>query len=201
MAAVALDPKTTALMLMDLQNQQLKSGTTPSEPMGSAALIENCLKMLAKAQEVGMPVVYVRAARRPDQKDMPRPPLGSGAHRVGTGGAPLTEGTHSSEIVREFTPRPEDFVVTKRTNGPFNATDLEVYLSRLGITTLLLTGHSTTGVVASCLRNARDKDYDCVVISDCCAAWTNEEQDVSMNIVFPRMAWVATSDEVIRAIR
>ncbi len=50
------------------------------------------------------------------------------------------------------------------------------------------------------LRDAKDKDYDCVVVRDCCAAATEQEQTTCMDIVFPRMAWVADADEVIAAI-
>ena len=201
MADVKIDPKISALLLLDMQNEQVKGGAIPVEGLTPKEMISNCQKVLAKARDVGMPVVYVRAIRRPDLKDAPRPPLGETGHRIGTGGANLIEGSVNAEIISELTPTPEDFIVNKHTNNPFNHTDIEVYLRRLGVNTLLLTGHSTTGVVASVLRDAKDKDYDCVVISDCCAAWTPEEQDVCMNITFPRMAWVATTDEVIQAIR
>lgn len=63
-----------------------------------------------------------------------------------------------------------------------------------------MTGYSTTGVVEGSLRDAKDKDYDCVVVRDCCAAATEQEQSTCMDIVFPRMAWVADADEVIAAI-
>jgi nicotinamidase-related amidase len=56
-------------------------------------------------------------------------------------------------------------------------------------------------VVEGSLCDARDQDYDCVVVRDCCAAATVQEHDTCMDIVFPRMAWVASVDEVINAIR
>ena len=101
----------------------------------------------------------------------------------------------------ELAPRPEDVVVTKHTTSPFHTTDLGVYLRHFGVSTLLLTGYSTTGVVEGSLRDARDQDYDCVVVRDCCAAGTVQEHDTCMDIIFPRMAWVASVDEVINAIR
>jgi nicotinamidase-related amidase len=146
-----------------------------------------------------MPVIHVRVARRPDLKDAPRPPLGA---PPGASGAPsLIEGSDGAAIVAELAPRPEDVVVTKHTTSPFHTTDLGVYLRRFGVSTLLLTGYSTTGVVEGSLRDARDQDYDCVVVRDCCAAATVQEHDTCMDIVFPRMAWVASVDEVINAIR
>ena len=90
-------------------------------------------------------------------------------------------------------------MITKHTTSPFNTTDIEVYLRRFGITTLILSGYSTTGVVEGSLRDARDKDYDCVVAQDCCAAATEKEHLTCIDIIFPRMAWVANADEIISA--
>jgi nicotinamidase-related amidase len=91
-------------------------------------------------------------------------------------------------------------VITKHTTSPFHTTDLSVYLRRFGVTTLILTGYSTTGVVEGTLRDARDQDYDCVVVRDACAAATAQEHDICMDLVFPRMAWVASIDDVISAM-
>jgi nicotinamidase-related amidase len=198
MADVVLNPTTSALLLQDLQNELIK-GNRPVVPLSGAALIANCQKLLIKARAVGIPVIHVRVARRPDLKDAPRPPLGT---PPGPGGGPsLIEGSEGAAIVAELTPHPEDVVVTKHTTSPFHTTDLGVYLRRFGISTLLLTGYSTTGVVEGSLRDARDQDYDCVVVRDCCAAATVQEHDTCMDLIFPRMAWVVNVDEVINAIR
>ena len=197
MATVDISPKSSALLIQDMQNDIVKSDR-PVVPMGGIDLIANSLKLLNKAREVGMPVIYVQVIRRSDGKDAPRPALGASS---AVGGPSLVEGTTGAEVVSELAPQAGDLVVSKHTTSPFNTTDIEVYLRRLGIDTLLLTGYSTTGVVEGSLRDARDKDYDCVVVRDCCAAGTLQEQDTCMDIVFPRMAWVADADEVIAAIQ
>jgi len=198
MAEVVLNPQTSALLLQDLQNELIK-GSRPVVPLSGAALLANCQRLLAKARAVGMPVIYVRVSRRPDLRDAPRPPLGT---PPGASAAPgLIEGSEGAAIVAELAPRPEDVIITKHTTSPFHTTDLGVYLRRFGVSTLLLTGYSTTGVVEGSLRDARDQDYDCVVVRDCCAAATVQEHDTCMDLVFPRMAWVASVDEVINAIR
>jgi nicotinamidase-related amidase len=198
MADVTINPKTSALLLQDLQNDIIKSNR-PVVPMGSAQLIANCRKLLDKARQVGMPVIYVQVIRRRDMKDAPRPPLGAPA--APAGGPALIEGTEGAKVVSELAPRPGDVVIIKHTTSPFHTTDIGVYLRRFGVSTLVLTGYSTTGVVEGSLRDARDQDYDCVVVRDCCAAGTAQEHDTCMDIVFPRMAWVAGVDEVISAIR
>ena len=99
MADVVLNPKTSALLLQDLQNELIK-GSRPVVPLSGAALIANCQKLLAKARAVGMPVIHVRVARRPDLRDAPRPPLGTPS---GAGGAPsLIEGSEGAAIVAEL---------------------------------------------------------------------------------------------------
>ena len=196
MAGVTINPRRSALLLQDLQNELLK-GDRPVVPLNGAQLIANCQKLLAKARETGMAVVYVRVSRRPDMRDAPRPPLGADTPAAAPS---LIEGSEGAEVVSELAPEPGDVVVTKHTTSPFNTTDIEVFLRRFGIDTLILTGYSTTGVVEGSLRDARDKDYDCVVVRDCCAAGTVLEHDTCMDVVFPRMAWVADADEVIAAI-
>ena len=187
----------TALLLQDLQNDLIK-GTRPVRPLDGASLIANCCRLLAAARESGMPVIHVRTSRRPDLKDLPRQPLGSEPF---SGAQLLVENTWGSQIVSDIEIRPEDPVVTKHTTSPFHTTDIGVYLRRFGVTTLILTGYSTTGVVESMLRDSRDFDYQCVVARDCCAAPTAQEHEVCMNIVFPRMAWVASAEQIIAAVK
>ncbi|MCH7620505.1 MAG: hypothetical protein IH870_01250 [Chloroflexi bacterium] len=77
-----------------MQNDIVKSDR-PVVPMGSALLIANCQKLLVRARQVGMPVIYVQVIRRQDGKDAPRPPFGTAAaslrhrrdrRRTGSGG-------------------------------------------------------------------------------------------------------------------
>ena len=180
MPDVRIDPTQTALLIQDMQNELIKGGAMPVQPYTGEEIIDNSVRLLEKARAVGMPVIYVVVNRRPDRRDAPRPPFGAPASAADAGPR-LTAGSHDAEVVSELAPRPE-------------------YLRRFGISTLILTGYSTTGVVEGSLRDARDKDYDCIVVRDCCAAGTSTEHDVCMDIIFPRMAWVATADEVIGAI-
>jgi hypothetical protein len=73
LAEGTLRAKTTALLLQDLQNELIE-GIRPVVPLSGPQLIANCQKPLTKARAVGMPVIYVRVSRRPDLRDVPRPP-------------------------------------------------------------------------------------------------------------------------------
>lgn len=196
MASPRIDPKRTALVLCDFQNGLIMSNR-PIEPWGAKTLIANAKKVLDHARMVGMAVVYVRVGYRQDLKDLAPKAFEPGEH---WGSPSLAVGNLEQQIVDELTPEPGDIQVTKHTISPFNNTDIEVYLRRLGVDTLILMGYSTTAVIMGSFRDAVDKDYNVAVVSDACAAGTKEEHDVSMNIIFPRNGWVGTSDEVIAAI-
>ena len=185
MPDIAINPQTTALLIQDMQNELVKGNAMPVQPLTGAEIIANGARLLEAARASEMPVIYVKVTRRADRRDAPRPPFGAPA---------------DAEVVSELAPLPGDPVIVKHTTSPFNTTDIEVFLRRFGITTLILTGYSTTGVVEGSLRDARDKDYDCIVARDCCAAATVVEHEVCMDTIFPRMAWVASADEIIAAI-
>jgi nicotinamidase-related amidase len=199
MPNATINSQTTALLIQDMQNELIKGSMMPQLPLSGADIIANSVRLLEKARSVNMPVIYVVVNRRTDRRDAPRPPFGA-PPSAADAGPRLTEGTHDAQVVDELAPQPSDPVIVKHTTSPFNTTDIEVYLRRFGIDTLILTGYSTTGVVEGSLRDARDKDYDCIVARDCCAAGTAEEHNVCMDTIFPRMAWVADADEVIAAI-
>jgi biuret amidohydrolase len=185
LADVTIDSKSTALLIQDMQNKLLK-GNMPVMPLSGPQIIANCQKLLEKARQVGMPVIYVRVSRRPDRKDSPRPPFG--APPGPAAGPRLTEGTADAEIVSELAPRPEEPVLTKHTTSPFNTTDIEVYLRRFGISTLILTGYSTTGVVEGSLRDARDKDYDCTWCGTAALPPPSKSTTPAWTLYFP--AWL-----------
>ena len=85
-------------------------------------------------------------------------------------------------------PEPGDIVVTKRRVSAFTGSDLDVVLRSLGVVKLVLTGIATSGVVLSTLPEAADRDYELVVLADCCADADPEVHRVLLEKVFPRQA-------------
>ena len=98
-------------------------------------------------------------------------------------------------------PAPDDVVVVKKRVSAFAGSDLDVVLRSLGVTSLVLTGISTSGVVLSTLRQAADLDFDLTVLSDACADTDPEVHRVLLEKVFPRQAAVVTTDRWIDADR
>jgi nicotinamidase-related amidase len=89
-------------------------------------------------------------------------------------------------------PEPGDIVVRKVRVGAFSTTDLDEQLRKRGISTLILAGVSTSGVVLSTIRDAADRDYRIFVLVDASADFDAEVHDVLMTKVFPRQADVIT---------
>ena len=93
-------------------------------------------------------------------------------------------------------PEPGDIVVRKTRVGAFSTTDLDEQLRQRGISTVVLAGISTSGVVLSTVRDAADRDYRIIVLADGCADFDAEVHDVLLGKVFPRQADVVTVAEL-----
>jgi hypothetical protein len=120
-----MTPPRIARLLQDMQNELIKGGAMPVQPLSGAEIIGNNVRLLGKSRSSGIAVIYVVVNRRPDRRDAPRPPFGAPASAADAGPR-LTAGTHDAEVVEELAPRPEGPVVIKHTTSPFNTSDIEV---------------------------------------------------------------------------
>lgn len=91
-------------------------------------------------------------------------------------------------------------MVTKRRVGAFATTDLETILRAKNISTLVMFGIATSGVVLSTVRWAADMDYRIIVVSDACADRSEEVHRVLTEKVFPGQASVVSTRELLSAI-
>ena len=93
-------------------------------------------------------------------------------------------------------PQADDIVVRKTRVGAFSTTNLAQQLENAGITTLILAGISTSGVVLSTVRDAADRDYRLFVLADACADPNSGVHETLMHGVFPRQADVIATSEL-----
>jgi nicotinamidase-related amidase len=110
-------------------------------------------------------------------------------------------GDKSSDPLAELDPHPDDYYIVKYRWSAFYQTYLDLALRARGIDTLIISGGSTDVGVASTLFSGRDMDYNMIVASDACG--TSHDQrahDMLMELIFPRMARVRTSEQVIEMI-
>ncbi len=180
--APALDPKQTALLVMDFQR-----GVVDRMP-GLDGLLTRVQQAIADVREHGGTIGYVRVAfTEADWAAIP--PVNAVFARVSDNRLMHHEDP-STAIHDRLAPEPGDIVVRKTRVGAMSTTDLDRQLRDRGITTLVLAGISTSGVVLSTVIEAADRDYRLYVLSDGTEDLDAETRDVLLGKVFPRRAQV-----------
>jgi len=166
------------------------------ERFGPAAeYLERLREAIAAARGAGVLVIYVRVAFRPGFPEVS--PRNRAFRAVKERAAPFAAGTIHPAVA----PEPGDIVVTKLRVSAFAGSDLELVLRAQGVHSLVLTGIATSGVVLSTLREAADRDYDLVVLSDGCLDADPEVHRVLTEKVFPRQADVMSVEQWVRGLR
>lgn len=178
-----IDPDRTALLVMDLQPGILERFPNPAD------LLRRAATAVATIRDRGGCIGYVRVAFT-DADLAAIPEHSAMAAAVTAGGARLHADSPATAVHEAVAPRPDDIVVRKTRVGAFSTTDLDRQLRDRGITTLVLAGVATSGVVLSTLRDAADRDYRLFVLADACADVDPSVHAVLTEKVFPRQATV-----------
>ncbi|MBW4095563.1 MAG: cysteine hydrolase [Acidobacteria bacterium] len=180
----------TALLAMDFQNGI--ASRFPGNPVFAQAG-----KALAAARKAGHLVVYVRVAFRPDFAEVS--PANKAFGKIASRAGSMSETETATAVIDQLAPQQGDVVVVKRRFSAFAGSDLEMVLRAQGITDLVISGVSTSGVVLSTIRQAADLDYRLTVLEDACADGDEEVHRVLMEKVFPRQADVTSVEEWMSA--
>src|SRR6202162_2491014 len=187
MAELQLDPKTIALLLIDLQNAIVGMNLVPHT---AAQVVENSRKLADAFRGQGAPVVYVRV----DLNDFMALPVDQ---PFNLGDKPLPAA--ASEIAPSAGFQPGDILVTKRHWGAFAGTDLEQQLKSRGIDTVVLTGISTNAGVESTARQGTGLGFAFVLVEDACSAQDAEQHRYAFEEIFPRLTRVRPTGVVLAA--
>ncbi|TWB45530.1 hydrolase [Nitrospirillum pindoramense] len=185
--SVNLDPKTTALVLIDLQHGIMNLSLAPYT---GAEVLARSKALAERFRAAGAPVVLVRVAFAPDFSDAPRQPVDQ-PMAVPPGGYPSNWSTLDDGLVQSG-----DIIITKRQWGAFHGTDLDLQLRRRGITTIVLAGIATNIGVESTARAAWEHGYALVLPTDAMTTFSAEMQDFALNTIFPRLGRRTTSDAI-----
>jgi len=189
MRLLDIDPKSTALILTDLQHGIL--GRTLA-PYSGSQVIDKAAALAARLRERGGTVVYVRVkltellhlpsdAPTRDPNAPPPPAI-------------------ASEIVPEAGLQEGDVVISKRQWGAFYGTDLDQQLRRRNIRTILLGGVATNMGVESTARSAFDHGYPLVFIEDAMTSISAEVHQFAVQHIFPRMGRVRSTKEILEML-
>ncbi|MFC4029873.1 cysteine hydrolase family protein [Streptomyces polygonati] len=165
-------------------------------------------KLLAHARAAGMLVVHTREGHTADLSDLPANKrwrsarIGAEIGAAGPRGRILVRGEPGWEIVPEVAPAAGEVIVDKPGKGAFYATNLDLVLRTRGITHLVLTGITTDVCVHTTMREANDRGYECLILSDCTGATDPSNHEAALHMVTMQggvFGCVSTSDELIAA--
>jgi ureidoacrylate peracid hydrolase len=203
-----LYPKETALLFFDLLNAYYR-GAGEETQRRKEPMVRNCVEIMEIARSAGIPVFYANADHRADGReaaflytdtDMRLQPWANPEVPHTRNHGHMASGTWNSEVIAELRPQPGDYIVPKHRWSAFYQTSLELSLRARGIKTILLCGGATDIGVASTVFAARDMDFNLVIISDACDSSQQDSHHQLLKRIFPRMARVRTTEQVIQMI-
>jgi nicotinamidase-related amidase len=180
-----LDPARTCLLLFDLLEGHVDRDDASRERY--RPVIANAAALLAAARSQNAMVAYAHADHRADLGTTPR----NRARPMITGGTP------QARIIAELAPQPEEYRVPKHRWSAFHGTYLDLALRTRGADTIVLCGGSTDVGIASTAFAARDLDYDLVIAADACTSPEQDNHAQFMQRIFPRLARVLTTAEIV----
>jgi biuret amidohydrolase len=207
-----LNLASAALLIIDMQRDFL-------EPGGFGEMLGNDVSQLRRTIEpnkallnawrgAGGLVIHTREGHRPDLTDLPpaKKIRGRSATTIGDPGPMgriLVRDEPGHDIIAELYPAAGEPIIDKPGKGAFFATDLHAILQNRGIQQLVVTGVTTEVCVNTTVREANDRGYDCMVVSDCCGSYFPEFHEMGLKMIAAQggiFGWVAPSANILAAL-
>ena len=191
MPELILEPARIAIVVIDLQKGVVARAM---QPHAAATVVANTAQILRAARRAGATPILVHVGGSLDAPDRLRP---IADEAVGFAG-PLPPDW--SELAPELDCAPGDLVILKRQWGAFYGTDLDLQLRRRGLTTLVLCGLATEYGVESTARDAYERGFEQVFVSDAMSARSAAAHEHCLTRIFPRMGRVRDTRTVVAAL-
>jgi ureidoacrylate peracid hydrolase len=201
-----LEVRQTGLLFFDMLNVYYH-GASDETKKRMKPVVDNAVRLMHAARQAKIPIFYAMANHRNDgasrsmivtDTDMRLRPWPNSDCNPPVHGA--TEGSWEQKVIEEIAPEPQDYVIPKYRWSTFHGTYFDLALRSRGINTLIISGGAVDVGVASTVYAARDHDYNAIIVRDACSNSHQDSLDAFMNTVFPRMARVRTTDQVLEMI-
>jgi nicotinamidase-related amidase len=194
---VSVDPKSTAVVLIEYQNDFTSDGGAlhgaVAEVMESTGMLENTRRLVEAARASGAMIIHAPITFAAGYGELSNHPYGILKGVVDS--TAFVKGEWGAEIVDSLAPQPGDVVVEgKRGLDTFATTNLDFILRARGITTIVLGGFLTNCCVESTMRTGYEKGYKVITLSDCVAATSTAEHDNAIRFDYPMFSDVMTAD-------
>jgi nicotinamidase-related amidase len=209
---IDLDWSKTALVIIDMQRDFMEPGgfgeTLGNDVSQLARAVRPIAAVLGMARKAGILVVHTREGHLPDLSDAPPAKVerGTPSLRIGDPGPMgriLIRGEAGHDIIPQLYPVDGEIVIDKPGKGAFYATGLGDTLQEHGIENLLVCGVTTEVCVNTTVREANDRGYRCVVLSDGCASYFPEFHEMGLKMIKAQggiFGWVSDSAAVLKAL-
>lgn len=216
-----LSPRETAVIVVDMQHDFASPdgmfGRAGIPLDGIRSVIEPTRCVLDAAREAGILVVYLTMQFNEDLANLGTANAPNRLRHLamgvgqqvdapdGTSSRILVRETWNTEIIDELAPHSGDVVIAKHRYSGFFETDLDDVLRSRGITSLIFTGCTTSVCVESTLRDAFYRDYQCLLLTDCCAEAIGSDQqrtnhDASLTVIEALFGWTTESDHFVSSV-
>ena len=195
-----MDPRTTAVVLIEYQNDFTSEGGTlhgaVKPVMESTGMLGNTLETVKKARALGVTIVHAPISFTDDYHELSAQPYGILKGVVDS--KSFRQGSWGAAIVDALAPAAGDIVIEgKRGLCGFASTNLDFILRSRGITDIALGGFLTNCCVESTMRSGYEKGYQVVTLTDCTAALSEEEQRLAVEKNYPMFSRPMTHDQFL----
>lgn len=200
---MAIDPKTTAVVLIEFQNDFTTEGGVLHEAvsavMDKTGMLANTREVVEATRKAGATVMHAPIGFTEGYRELTKHPYGILKGVVD--GRAFVKGSWGAQIVDELTPAPADIVIEgKRGLDTFASTNLDFILRSKGITTIALGGFLTNCCVESTMRTGYENGYRVITLRDCVAATSLEEHENALKYDYPMFSEPMTADEFVNEL-